>query len=72
MLERRTTCCETRFGSIPIKTALLDGKPLRAKPEFEECAAIARREGIPLSAVYQEIATQTGNDGNVQHETCND
>jgi len=55
MLERRTTTCETRFGPITIKEAYLDGNRLRTKPEFEECAAIARRENIPLQSVYNAI-----------------
>ena len=58
MLERRTTQYQTKYGAITIKEALLNGKTIRSKPEFEECATIARHEGIPLSAVYQEIKGQ--------------
>jgi len=58
MLERSTTQCETKYGNISIKEAGLDGKTIRSKPEFEECAAIARRENIPLSKVYEEIKAQ--------------
>ncbi len=58
MLERRTTKCQTKYGPITIKEALLNGKPIRSKPEFEECATIARKENIPLSKVYKEIRSQ--------------
>jgi len=58
MLERRTTQCQTKYGPITIKEALLNGTLIRSKPEFEECATIARKENIPLSDVYQEIRNQ--------------
>ena len=58
MLERSTIQCETKYGKISIKEAKLNGKTVRSKPEFEECAAIARRENIPLSKVYDEIRNQ--------------
>jgi uncharacterized protein (TIGR00299 family) protein len=55
MLERSSSICDTRFGPITIKNAHFGGNVLRSKPEFEECAAIARRENVPLAAVYQAI-----------------
>ncbi len=62
ILDRNTRTCETRFGPVTVKEALLDGNVIRAKPEFEECAAIARRENRPLAEIYQEIATRTSDD----------
>jgi len=60
MLDRATRTCETRFGPITLKEALLDREVIRSKPEFEECAAIARRENVPLVEVYRAIAAETG------------
>ncbi len=57
VLDRRTRICETRHGAITVKEAVLNGEVIRAKPEFEECAAIARRENIPLADIYKEVAT---------------
>jgi uncharacterized protein (TIGR00299 family) protein len=55
MLERRFETLETPLGPVTMKRALLDGKVLRSKPEFEECKAMARRHGIPLAEVYALI-----------------
>ena len=65
MLDRETRTCETRFGPISLKEARLDGAVIRSKPEFEECAAIARRENVPLAEVYRAVATATAS-------TCDD
>ena len=52
-LERRFERAETPWGEVAIKVAtLLDGTE-RAKPEFEDCAALAREHGIPLQQVMQ-------------------
>jgi uncharacterized protein (TIGR00299 family) protein len=58
ILERCTTECKTKYGTISIKEASLDGKTIRSKPEFEECTAIARSKNIPLSEVYKEIGNK--------------
>ena len=60
VLDRDTRTCETRFGPITLKEARLNGEVIRSKPEFEECAAIARREDLPLAEVYRAIAAETG------------
>jgi uncharacterized protein (TIGR00299 family) protein len=68
MLDRDTRTCETRFGAISMKQARLDGAVIRAKPEFEECAAMARRENVPLTEVYRAVAASTAtttNEGSV-------
>ncbi len=54
-LKRETRQVETEFGTIGVKTSLLKGKPVKAKPEYEECKKIAEKEGIPLIDVYREI-----------------
>jgi pyridinium-3,5-bisthiocarboxylic acid mononucleotide nickel chelatase len=60
MLQRRTVQRETAYGPITMKEALLDGEVLRAKPEFDECAAIARRERIPLCTVHAALSSRPG------------
>jgi uncharacterized protein (DUF111 family) len=56
MLERRFEILETPLGPVTMKQAILGGEVLRAKPEYEECKAIARKNDMPLSEVYAVIS----------------
>jgi len=47
---------ETEYGPVPVKVALQDGRPLKAKPEYEACRRIARERGIPIRLVYEAVA----------------
>lgn len=42
---------ETAWGPVRIKRAELPDGTARTAPEFEDCAAIARREGLPVQQV---------------------
>ena len=55
VLETRFERLETPLGPVTMKLALLDGEVLRAKPELEDCKALARQHGIPLADVYLAI-----------------
>ncbi|MBG3878360.1 nickel pincer cofactor biosynthesis protein LarC [Desulfovibrio oxamicus] len=55
VLETRFERLETPLGPVTMKLALLDGEVLRAKPELEDCKALARKHGIPLADVYLAI-----------------
>ncbi|WP_320007258.1 nickel pincer cofactor biosynthesis protein LarC [Maridesulfovibrio sp.] len=46
---------ETPLGTVTMKNAILDGKIVRSKPELEDCRALAKQHGIPLSEVYLQI-----------------
>ncbi|NDV26802.1 nickel pincer cofactor biosynthesis protein LarC [Desulfovibrio sp. JC010] len=46
---------ETPLGSVTMKNAILDGEIIRSKPELEDCRALAKKHGIPLSEVYLQI-----------------
>lgn len=61
MLEQSFVSVTTPLGSVRLKQALLHGKVLRSKPEFEDCKALARRHGIPLAEVYAAISKVVGN-----------
>ena len=61
MLEQSFADVATPLGSVRLKQALLHGKVLRSKPEFEDCKALARRHGIPLAEVYAAISKIAGN-----------
>lgn len=55
VLETRFERLETPLGPVTMKQALLDGEVLRAKPELEDCKALARKHSIPLADVYLAI-----------------
>ena len=55
VLETTFTTLETSLGPVTLKNALLGGKVLRAKPEFEDCRELARRHNLPLTAVYAAV-----------------
>ena len=61
MLEQNFASVPTPLGTVRLKQALLHGKVLRSKPEFEDCKALARRHGMPLAEVYAAIRKVTGN-----------
>ena len=46
---------ETPLGTVTMKNAILDGEVIRSKPELEDCRALAKKHGIPLSEVYLQI-----------------
>jgi uncharacterized protein (TIGR00299 family) protein len=55
-LPRETLEVQTEYGPIPVKVALLDGRPLKSKPEYEACRRIALERGIPIRSVYEAVA----------------
>lgn len=50
-LERTVRALRTPFGTIRVKIGKFRGATLQAWPEYEDCAAAARRVGAPLKAV---------------------
>ncbi|HTQ80216.1 MAG TPA: nickel pincer cofactor biosynthesis protein LarC [Thermoanaerobaculia bacterium] len=51
--ERDTVEVATRFGTVRIKRGRLDGHPLAAAPEFEDCRRLALAHGVPWRDVYR-------------------
>jgi hypothetical protein len=54
VLARAMATVDTRFGSVPIKLATLEGNVLGANPEFEDCRQLAAQAGVPVRAVLAE------------------
>lgn len=50
-LERRSRTVATRFGEIRVKLGILEGAVVRASPEYDDCAAAARANGVALREV---------------------
>jgi uncharacterized protein (DUF111 family) len=51
--EREILEVQTAFGSVRVKRARWDGRPLAAAPEFEDCRRLALASGAPWREVYR-------------------
>ena len=52
-LARDFVTVQTEFGQIRIKTGLLNGKIVNAKPEFADCVSSAKKHNVPVKAVLE-------------------
>jgi pyridinium-3,5-bisthiocarboxylic acid mononucleotide nickel chelatase len=57
ILTRKWIAVETRWGTVRMKVAGLNGTITNYAPEYEDCRRIASEHGVPLKTVMQE-ATQ--------------
>lgn len=55
MLKREFSTVKTSFGEIRVKTSLLNGERIKAKPEYEDCKRVAKENNISISLVYEEV-----------------
>ena len=55
---RRMLAVRTRFGEIPVKVAEGPFGPPQVKPEFDACAAAAKRAGVPVREVVAEALAE--------------
>ena len=56
-LDRFHRQVETRYGTIPVKCGVLDGRIVQAAPEYDACKRLALERGIPVRLVYAEAAS---------------
>ncbi len=56
IVDREEAIRETRYGPVRYKKATLPGGKARLAPEYEDCLAIARREGLPLREVWEGVS----------------
>jgi uncharacterized protein (TIGR00299 family) protein len=54
-LKREPATVDTPWGPVKGKLGWRDGMQAVFTPEYEECARVARRHGIPLRAVYARV-----------------
>jgi len=59
VLNRGEGTVETRFGTIRVKRVFLDGKQLRAEPEYEDCAEASRHHNVPVQEVITAARCET-------------
>jgi uncharacterized protein (TIGR00299 family) protein len=58
--EREILEVPTAFGTVRIKRARLDGRPLAIAPEFEDCRRLALASGTPWREVYRAALSAAG------------
>lgn len=56
--ERRNVSIETELGVIDVKVKSLEGIPVSAAPEPDECRRIALETGLPFQEVYQRTTAE--------------
>jgi len=49
--ERSTDCVDTPWGPVRRKLKRLAGQVISVKPEYEDCARLAREHGVPLQDI---------------------
>ena len=54
-LARETLQVTTRYGEVAVKLARHQGRPLRGKPEYEDCKRLALERRVPIHAVYAAV-----------------
>jgi uncharacterized protein (TIGR00299 family) protein len=58
VLQRETKLVDSEFGKVRVKFSRLEGKILKAIPEYEDCKRIAKKLNIPLIEVMRRISTK--------------
>jgi uncharacterized protein (TIGR00299 family) protein len=56
--ERVSRTVPTPFGPMRVKIKQRGERVLDVAPEYEDCAAVARREGLPLRKVYEVVRAE--------------
>lgn len=54
--DRRSVTVETAYGPVSVKVKSLEGSPVGAAPEPDDCRRIAIETGLPFQEVYQRVA----------------
>jgi uncharacterized protein (TIGR00299 family) protein len=52
MAQREFKTVTTPYGDVPVKVKILDGRPIQAMPEYDDCAKLAADHNVPFSSVY--------------------
>lgn len=68
ILPRRLVTVMTPWGEVKVKLAEEAGRLLNVQPEYEDCARIARRHGLPWKQVVQGVLYHFWQTGH-QHES---
>ena len=63
MLARERVTVHTPYGPVAVKRAFLPDGTVRDKPEYEDCAKLARMNGTPLQAVARAAWSAAAQEG---------
>lgn len=55
MLDRKSTTLSTQYGPIRIKEAVVSGKTVKFKAEYDDCIRAAEKYKVNLQEVYREV-----------------
>ncbi len=55
VLPRDVQTVQTRFGPVRVKVARFDDGTRRGWPEYDDCVEAARRAGVPLRVIQDEV-----------------
>ncbi|MCP3978708.1 MAG: nickel pincer cofactor biosynthesis protein LarC [bacterium] len=61
-LQREIVKVRTRYGHVRVKLGHRDGRRIQAWPEFDDCAAAARKHSVPLAEVQQAALSALARD----------
>ena len=53
--DREIRTVETSLGTVSAKVKIVEGKPLSASPEYEDCRRLALETGLPLQQVFMTV-----------------
>ncbi len=59
-LSRDFIQVRTRWGTVRAKRGYMDGEPIKAVPEYEDCKRIAEEHGVAFRQVYEEVMRALG------------
>lgn len=54
-LDRKIRKIKTKFGEAEVKLAYLKDELMNVAPEFNSCEKLARKTGIPVKEIYEEV-----------------
>jgi pyridinium-3,5-bisthiocarboxylic acid mononucleotide nickel chelatase len=60
VLDREERFVTTSLGGVRVKIGKMNGRKLKAKPEFEDCRRIARDSGMSLREVLEIVQREAG------------
>ena len=57
-LDRSIKRVKTRYGSVPVKIGRAGNIIKNISPEYEDCAKLSRKKGVPLKLIYDEAKSE--------------
>lgn len=55
MFDRKMENVDTKYGQVPVKVAIFNGKPVKYKAEYDVVKKLAVKNGVSMEEIYREI-----------------